>query len=276
MKVIFNGILRDDSEIILSDLYRAVFFADGIFESIYLKTSEVYLFEFHLKRLLRGMNALSLEFSEPEVSQHLLNQITELKKHYPQIESARIKIVVWRKGKGNYDPQTERKANYLITLDESPLFQIKEIQNISVSKDDRLITNSYDNLKSLAGLPYVLGNIEKDSEIEELILLDFKGNVSEGLSSNIIIFRDREFHIPNKYSAFVSGCMLKYLTQRFIDAGFTLLERNIQYDSLKTYDFVLFCNSFSVKYKTLQKRRPDLHDLLKVFIEEQPKRPLSL
>jgi 4-amino-4-deoxychorismate lyase len=272
MKLVFNGNLVEESDIKLSDLYRALFFGDGIFESIYSNNGGLYLLDLHIKRLNKGMKALGLIFQSERSINNWLNDINGLIKSNPDEQTFRIKILVWRKGKGTYNTSKENQANFLISLEPSAKFIFKHISSYSISNNQDLSSNSYLNLKTISALPYIIGSQEREKQgLEELIIKDKNGNISEAISSNIILIKRDKIAIPKAQSGFVNGCMLDFLLERFKLKDYKIEAVDISMKKLSSYDLMVFTNSFAIQYVVLNKERPDIIDFLSTSIHEMTK-----
>src|SRR5262245_33165339 len=86
-------------------LNRAMLFGDGMFETIRIHNSEILFLEDHIDRLLAGMKALRIKTPYQYTSFFFHKQILDLG-HMNEVGAhARIRITVYRAGKGLYEPE---------------------------------------------------------------------------------------------------------------------------------------------------------------------------
>lgn len=276
MLVNFNGNIIQDSELGFDLLYRATMFGDGLFESIYVEKNEIYLFKEHLFRLESGMDCLHLTFEKRLSIENWLENISLLIRNNTQSEYLRIRILVWRKGKGTYNTSNNESANFLIFSEEAKPFEIKEIQTVSVSKTIKISNTWYGDHKTINALNYVGASIEKSNhDSDELLLGNENGDIIEAVSSNILCVKDDIIYVPKKDSGQVNGIMNDFLIAYFKKEKAQILEKNLSEEDIYSSDLIIYCNSFIIKL-LINSNNTKIIDKLRDIKGFCPKQPLPL
>ncbi|QNL23132.1 aminotransferase class IV [Hyphobacterium sp. CCMP332] len=276
MLVNFNGNIIKDSNLGLDQLFRASLFADGLFESIYCEKNVIFFLEEHLSRLIKGMECLGLEFSTKIVIEDWKNNINGILKENKYPDYTRLRIMVWRQGKGTYNTSGESLANYLIFCETCSPFNIVEIKKIAISEHIKIANSWYSNFKTINGLNYVGVSIEKTNKgLDELLIKNDKGFILEGSSSNIICVREDLIITPKRYSGQVDGIMNAWLIAYLKSNDLRHEEQNLLEKDISSSDLVIFCNSFIIKVLNNNsdgKIKNELTGILDLF----PRQPLPL
>ncbi len=158
---------------------RAMNFGDGLFETMVMEKGEIRFLDKHIERLMGGMQLLDLDREAIDVSALL----DFLKIKFP-IEKKRVRWNVFRAGEGKYTPEDSEVFQTLQITEFSAPPSVK--QKVDVSHKIQLFPTLWSSFKSLNALPYVLANQErKERGLDEIILLDARGFISEAGASNI-------------------------------------------------------------------------------------------
>lgn len=241
MDVIYNDQLLSLDEVRLSFDDRSFQYGDGLFETMMLKNGKVRFLELHLDRLAKGIQALSLTpptfFSDSNLGQRL-QQLAILNGYS---KNARIKIQVWRKPGGLYTP-LHNDANVLVSASQSKA-RAKIINHAAVAKNTRLSYSSYSAFKTSNSLPYILAGIEmKERNLDEIILTDTDGNISECSSSNIFWIREGQLYTPALSTGCISGIMRRHLMEQAVADNIQVNEVREPVEALQHAENVFCCN----------------------------------
>lgn len=241
MDVIYNDQLITSEEVPLSFDDRSFQYGDGLFETIMYKEGKVRFFDLHMDRLAKGLQALSIAFpvifSEKNF-QKRLQQLATLNGHS---KNARIKIQVWRKSGGLYTP-LNNEANVLVTVAQ-PKERPRIIHHAAVSKKIKLSYSAYSTFKTSNSLPYILAGIEmKERNLNEIILTDTAGNISECSSSNIFWIKEGQLYTPSLSTGCISGIMRRHIIKQAVAEGRQINEVEEPVDILEFAENVFCCN----------------------------------
>ena len=230
-----------DSETWLSDPMgkipnRAMYFGDGLFETMVYDGEQIRFWDFHSDRLSSGLTLLGFEdFKIPAT------EITHLADFYGSGKPLRIRWTVYREGLGKYSPESNLVSQVLHFQPFHPAPKVKEIAGFSESIF--LVGNSFSSLKTISALPYVLANQEKVKKgLDELILLDNKGNISEGSASNIFWMKDGRVFTPSLSTGCIDGIGRRVLIEKLAQMGYEVNEGEFGQPDLLNADLVWVSN----------------------------------
>lgn len=210
MKAIYNSRIIDQEDIQISTNNRAFCYGDGLFETIVTGPRRINLIDDHIKRLKADCSVLRLDFPE-EIEQNLRKWMGQLSQLNTLQGDVRTKINVWRKEGGLYSP-TDNSSEFLITVKETrkPVYRASE--NIGISKSTANHYSSHSKIKSVNALNYVLAGIEKDErKLNEIIILDNDGNLSETHIGNLFWIKDERLFTPSLETGCIAGIMRGFI-----------------------------------------------------------------
>lgn len=217
MKALFNGqIIQHQLSLPFND--RAFQFGDGLFETIIATNNTLPLLPYHLKRLKKGAKCLKLNINNKNVLRdQILStlEMNELTKH------ARIKLQVWRKENPSpgYSPSTS-ETNVLITASSYEPNKLMVKEKVSFSDDVSLHYSKYSRFKTINSLPYIYASIERnEKQVDDLILMDRQGNISECIASNIFWVKDHIYYSPSLRSGCIEGVMRNFVIDQLKERG---------------------------------------------------------
>ncbi len=242
MKATFDGNLVDLNQIHLDPENRAFQYGDGIFETILFQNGKIRLLEDHLDRIKEGCDAISLELPEYFNSEYLDLQVRILISENELSPTVRIKLMVWRKTGGLYEPEYQT-AHHLILV-RNWVYQTPRVTG-RVGFCSRIMNypSPWSNFKTQSSLPYVLAGIEKkERKLDDIILTDHEGHVSELLYSNIFWIKDHKFYTPSLETGCIRGVMRTFLLRKLRMMNRPVFEVKVPKDLLLDADFVFSAN----------------------------------
>ena len=266
MKVIFNGKLLREEEILFSPANRAFSYGDGIFETMIVRRGTCSLLPLHYKRLTHGLRILGI--MPPFRLQDLEGFIWELSTQFKETPVLRMRLQVWRKSGGLYAPESG-EADFLLTAAEQKKPKYTK-EKAAFSKTVHLRFSSFSSMKTMSALPYVLAGKEmKQRQLDELILTDTEGHIAEGSSSNLFWIKDGLWHTPHLQSGCIAGVMRSYLIGQLEEKQIPVQEVLVKKEELYEAEALIACNVtglYTIKrleYHTYENGR----ELLSSFIQ---------
>lgn len=188
---------KKDAKISVFD--HGLLYGDGIFEGIRTYGGRVFKLDRHLERLYQSAGMISLEV--PLSQADFRDVILEVCRRN-EVQEGYIRPIVTRgAGTLGLDPRrTERPTVIVIATTLAPLYEEKAEQGL------RLITSKWrrnppqalnPNIKSLNYLNNILAMLEViEKGMDEAVMLDMDGFVSEGSADNIFIYDGSTFISP--------------------------------------------------------------------------------
>lgn len=241
LKALFNDTLIEDHLTIRLN-NRAVQFGDGLFETIIANKTSIPLLKLHYSRLMHSARLLSLHLDLSIAD--FESKITKVIEVNEADEYNRIKVLVWRGSEdqnGYYSGS--QKAEILISSKPCDKPTIRTVEKVAFSENVNLAYHSYSSLKTISALPYTMAAIERDKrDLDELILTDSLGNVSECVSSNIFWIKENQLYTSNLESGCVGGVMRQHIINMITTKFIKLNEVAAQKEELLAADFIFTTN----------------------------------
>jgi 4-amino-4-deoxychorismate lyase len=200
--MLINGELR--RELCAED--RGLHFGDGVFETIALEDGRALCLDRHLRRLGEGCQRLGI--AAPGVS--TLEQ--ECARVYHGVERGVMKLVVTRGvSERGYAPARDASPTRIVARYPWPRYPAA-LRNDGVAV--RVCTTRLGRNPRLAGIKHLnrLEQVLARSEdapagCAEGLMLDDRGHVIEGITSNLFVRRDRRLSTPDLCECGVAGIM---------------------------------------------------------------------
>ncbi len=241
----YNGDILAADQPVLMPNNRAFRYGDAVFESIRLMQGDILFFEKHLNRLKRSMQLLGMKWKDDLNFHHLyllirhLDQVNELK------GNGRIRLAVFRNAGGFYTP-VSNEVSFLIEAEplDSKEYQLNENPlRIDAFPEISKPRNSFSNIKSANALVYVMAGIYKEQQgLDDCIVLNDQGKISEGISANIFLVSKDEIYTPALTEGCVAGVMREQLIDMMKERGKKIHEVSLSIEQVLKSDEIFFAN----------------------------------
>lgn len=210
MYIFYNGSMIDDTTLSINHTNRAFLYGDGLFETIIYENNQLKFQQFHKERLAAGMAAMSLTFAKKTTIDSLFLAIHQLVEKNG-FRAARIRLQVWRTTGGLYTPKTT-VSDVLVTCSSAQVNEQLLKKTVGFSSQVTLNETSWSAFKTMSAMNYVQAGIERQQRnLDELILLDHEGHVSECTSSNIFWKIGDSYYTPSLRTGCISGIMRRHI-----------------------------------------------------------------
>ncbi|UII30898.1 aminotransferase class IV [Fulvivirga ulvae] len=222
---------------------RALQFGDGLFETIRIENGKAQLLNYHMERLLEGAGALRFNIPKYITEESLQSQIAELLFHNHFGKNATAKLIVWRRN--DYQKaytSTDTGVNTLLMLRPASTPVTK--QRAGFSEDVILHYWKLSRFKTISALPYIMASQERDSrKLDELILLNVHGHITESTSSNIFWSKDDIYYTPALTTGCIAGVQRRHILKTLGTQKIEFHEVEEGKEALLNADGVFVCNS---------------------------------
>lgn len=225
-------------------LNRAMLFGDGIFETMVYVGGKIRFLNAHLNRANHGLRLLRMSVENQLKGDQILALV---RTHFDSKKIYRIRWTLFRSGLGKYTP-TENQLSQLVSISD---FQAapKVKESAYISESIRVYDSFWSNCKTINALPYVLANLErKERKMDEVILLDSKGFLSEAGSSNLFWRKKRRIYTPSLNHACIAGVGRKQILERLRHLKIKHTEGSFRPDVLMDADQVFVSNISGISY----------------------------
>jgi len=243
MNTIYNGEWIDASMQIGFN-NRAFAYGDGLFETMIAKDGVVKLLPYHQERLLEGLQKLRIHPPDIQLAASI-SQLWAIEHHPPFMK---VKVYCWRQDGGTYAPLSD-VCEYLIVATKIEPLSLKAVSKVGYAESVCNTFHGNSGMKSLNAQSYVMAGIEKnDRGLEDIIICDRAGYVSECLVSNLFWVRGNEIFTPSLDTGCINGVSRRHLIETFLSYGTTVQEVLCTRDELLKADHVLATNAAGVQH----------------------------
>lgn len=224
---------------------RAFRYGDGLFETMLWKDGDIRFIDLHLERLHDSMRMLQLEDVDQFNAYFLRSGVEELLRKNNMIgQQARVRFIVYRQGAGLYSPENNR-AGFVIQVDRKPekLRDSKTGLIVDVYTQYTKPFSELSKIKSNNALIYVMAGIYKKKEaMDEVFILNQKGNLCEGLTSNVFVYYEKVLYTPALSEGCISGTMRRVVMDMAEEQEIPVVEAEINPEIMKVADEI-FCTN---------------------------------
>ena len=242
MKVYYNSALLDSSEITISLDNRAFSYGDGFFETMVASGGKIRFFDAHWERLCQAAKTLQLVLPENFSKSYLSDKVKNLLKANDIDTTARIKVQVWRKTGGYFIPQNSQ-VEIMVSVSSTDLPKMNFSKRLGLAKNSNIFPSKLSKFKSCNSLPYILAGLEaKERELDDLIILNSSGQITECISSNIFWMKNDVFHTPSLASGCVAGIMRVHIIKCLQKNGSSVVESLTPIDPIFDADAIFTSN----------------------------------
>lgn len=208
--VIINGKTVPAGKACLSVQDRGFRYGDGVFETIAIHGGVPYRFDWHIKRLARGLAAARIAFPTDGLDKECQALITRNK-----ARDGLLRIQVTR-GAGGRGYLPDRKAKPLYIIETAPLAKIPQTPvTLWLSSYRRISPAALPvRYKLCQGMNQALARMEaEDKGCFEALMLNAKGEICEAASANIFWIRDGTLYTPSLACGAMEGAMRAAIMQ---------------------------------------------------------------
>lgn len=269
-----------NSRIVHADLpllnpgHRALRYGDGIFESMRMEHGKLFFADFHAVRLQESLALLHVHLPQAWDSDFLRKEVAEVCEAN-QLQSARIRMQVWREGDGFYAPSSST-ASFSISampLEGNGFHMSEKGLNLCTYHEQTKSYGRLSSLKSSSALLYVMASLfAQQQQCEEAVILNSNGRIAEASSSNIWFIKNDQWYTPALSEAGVDGVMRRVLLGILRQLSIPVFETQISLSDIADFDHVLISNAsrglrFVENLDNQTYSAPDLSALLQALNE---------
>lgn len=222
-------------------LQRAVFYADGLFETIRVCGGRAPLLGRHWRRLEAGLKSLGMLAPAGWSVDALAAELAAT-----GLTHGRARLQVWRAPGGLYLPESEEVLHQWTTASmEGPLFEWPEKGlHVGTCAEVRLPVDAFSHLKTLNAARYVqAARLARAKGWDDALLLNGQLRVVEATSSNVFLVAGKTLTTPPLSEGCVAGVVRGYLLEIASRAGFEVSEKPVTFAALAGAEEVFLTNA---------------------------------
>lgn len=240
-----NKVISDSKLNLLKN--RGFKYGDGCFETIRVINGRLVNSELHYERLFKTVHVLKINFKQLTFYS-FKEELDKLISMNEILNGARIRYTVFRDGDGFYTPDSNdaRRLIEISPLSESSYRLNEKGLRCGICSDIKLNYHTYSAYKTLNALPYVMASIyKKESNLDNLILLNNEDRVVELCNSNIFLIKGKVVYTPPLSEGCIDGVFRKFLIQFLPSLGYKVVLDPIHIDAVSSADEIFTTNSIS-------------------------------
>lgn len=242
MQVVYQNQFLEESQVQLKITNRGFLYGDGFFETILYINNQIPYLEKHLKRITHALSAFDLVQPSDFNLTYLTETIHQLC-HNNKLNSARVKIMIWRSEGGFYSPV---KNNFDFLITSAPLLLASENKElVSVYPENINSISTTSEFKPLSAYKYVSAGLFKNkNNLNDVIILGQNDVISEALYSNLFWEKDKQLFTPSLETGCVNGVMRTVI----MSEGETIKEVAYHKSELFNADAVFTSNALGIQH----------------------------
>lgn len=241
-----NGtILSNDGPTILPG-NRGHLYGDGVFESIRIMDGKILNLENHISRLFEGAKAAKMRTPTYFTTTFFEEKIIDLLTKSKIIQGGRCRLSLDRMNGGSYLPETNECTFYI----EVYPYEVNHFElntkgfEIDIYQEIKIQKNFLSNYKTKSGLNYVMAAISAQEQgLDDLFLIDYKGNIIETSSCNIFIVGNGVLYTPGLELGCLAGTMRMQIINLALANGIKVYECPILPQHLLSADEIMMTNA---------------------------------
>jgi branched-subunit amino acid aminotransferase/4-amino-4-deoxychorismate lyase len=251
---------------------RAFCYGDALFETIRITNYSPQFLKDHLERLLIGMSVLKMQ-SNPLFNETFFEHaILTLAKKNGITSDGRIKLTIYRNSGGFYAPDVNT-VSYLIEISsmQTKGYELNaEGYTVDLYTELKKTQSALSAIKSANCAVYVMAGIfKKQNSLDECILVNDKGIITEAISSNIFAVKNGVLYTSPIADGCVDGVMRKKIIELAKANRIAVYELSIMQNVLLGADELFLTNAINgIRWVAAYKQKKYFNDTSKKLLEK--------
>jgi len=242
---LFDGRRVSGKQLGLASLERGFLYGDGVFETMRTCNYRIFMWDRHIERMKKGLALCNINMvANPEKLHSDIEQLLK-EKH---VKNAYVRLNVWRKETGSFDPKGERKSHTLAIIRKYlPCPGDFYSKGISCCVSRKFLKNELSPvtyIKSFNYLENILAREEaKNKGCSETILLNCRGELAESSVANLFFTKGKTVYTPSVECGILPGITRALVIEICKTNGLKVKEGRFKPVSLKGADEVFLTNT---------------------------------
>ena len=225
MIIDFNGQIISENSIRIGVQNRAFKYGDAVFDTLKYSQNKVHFIEDHYFRLMSSLRMLRMKIPMNFTLKFYEDEIKKTIAHSKYDKNLRIRVSVYRKDGGLYNPYTN-DIDFIIEVN-----QIKDnpydTYEIELFKDFPVYSGLLSTIKTNNRMVNIIASIFTDeNNYQNCVLINEKKNIIEANNANIFLINGNKVLTPS----IKEGCIFGVLRKKMIE----LLKEHEAYDLVET------------------------------------------
>lgn len=267
-----NGSYIPADQPLFSAQNRAFKYGDALFETIRIAYHKPQFIKEHLQRLNNGMGIFKMQVPAFFNETFFKNAVTELAAKNGLNSDGRAKLTIYRNDGGYYAPENNT-VSYLIeasSIEEKGYMLNTKGYTIDVFTELKKSPGPLSSLKTTNSAVYVMAGIYKNIHaLDECILTNDKGNITEAISSNIFAVKNGVLYTSPIAEGCVDGVMRRKIIEIAQANRIAVYEMSITQSVLLGADELFLTNAVNgIRWVVAYKQKRYFNDTSKKLTEK--------
>jgi branched-subunit amino acid aminotransferase/4-amino-4-deoxychorismate lyase len=195
---------------------RGFRYGDALFETIRVMNGQPCFLEHHINRLLEGMKLMKMNKNEHFQADFFAQEIKKILEKNNISSGGRVRLTIFRNDGGYYTPLSN---DVCFLIEAEPINHNEYVLNkdglkVDLYEEQKMHIHKFVGLKSANALMYVMAAIYKqEKKLDECILMNEMGCITESISSNLFIGYNGVFYTPSINQGLIPGVMRKQVIE---------------------------------------------------------------
>src|SRR5690554_2323164 len=224
---------------------RGFLYGDAVFETFKVFENKLLFREEHYFRLMASLRILRMEIPVDFTLEYFEEQVLKTVQAN-QLQHARARLTVYRKGDGKYLPNNRSIAFVVMVEPTAVLYQnSKENIEVELFKDFHVSKHLLSTLKTTSCLVNIAASVfAQENSLANCLLINDDKNVIETINGNIFEVKDHVISTPPLTDGCKNGIMRKKIIEIINKTdGIIIEERSISPFELQKADELFFTNT---------------------------------
>lgn len=251
---------------------RAFCYGDALFETIRITNYSPQFLKDHLERLSIGMDVLKMQINPLFNEAFFEHAILVLAKKNGITSDGRIKLTIYRNPGGLYAPDVNT-VSYLIEITslETIGYELNaKGYSVDLYTELKKSKSALSSIKSANCAVYVMAGVfKKQNSLDECILVNDKGIITEAISSNIFAVKNGVLYTSPIADGCVDGVMRKKIIELAKANRMAVYELSIMQNVLLGADELFLTNAINgIRWVVAYKQKKYFNDTSKKLLEK--------
>lgn len=267
-----NGVFVLSDQPLFTIKNRAFCYGDALFETIRYAYGKPQFLKEHLQRLRVSMDVFKMQYEITWDEFFFENLIIELGKKNHVTQDAKIRLTVYRNEGGLYAPENNTTS---FVVESMPLEEVGYVLNfkgltVDIFTEIKKLPSPLSAIKSANSAIYVLAGIFKvKQQLDECILVNDKGNITEAISSNIFAVKNGVLYTSPISEGCVNGVMRNKIIEIAQNNRMAVYELAMTQSVLLGADELFLTNAVTgIRWIVAYKQKRYFNDTSKKLIEK--------
>lgn len=267
-----NGNFVPADQPVVKSNNRAFCYGDALFETIRIANYRPQFLKEHLQRLYAGMKVLKM-LPNPNYSEVFFEHaILELAQKNGITSDARVRLTVYRNDGGFYAP-SDNNVSFLIemtAMEEKGYTLNAKGYTVDLFSDLKKSNSPLSSIKSANSIVYVVAGIYKNQHaLDDCILVNDKGCITEAISSNIFAVKNGVLYTSPVADGCVDGVMRKKIIEIAEASRIAVYELSIMQSVLLGADELFLTNAINgIRWVVAYKQKRYFNNTSKKFTDK--------